>query len=167
MTINKNNKNIIGLYKGNIPINVIYKGNNIIYNRHIQQDWQGSATGTNIWGTNNSISGYTGTQSSAFNFTNPQQKGKWKFTFDWSGQSYVTQYNYNLIVTYEDNTTETLHSGTFSGYIQGGSGTQTDTYNFQKKWKSIRVEHSRSIITTIYCYSYFGNVRMEWNGSDQ
>lgn len=148
-------------------IDIIKYQGHTVFGRKISQDWQGGASGTNIWGTSNTLHGYTGTQTSTFTFYQPQKSGKWSFTFYWSGQNYVTQYRYNIIVTYIDDTTETLHTGALPEYVRGGSGTHTDVYNFQKKWKSIKVEHSRSILDTIYCYSDFGKVSMNWDGSNQ
>ena len=154
------------LYYNNKEIMVAYYNNEKVFDKHIIQDWVGTASGTDIWGKPNSIGGYTGTQSSSFTFSNPQRKGKWKLKFDWSGQAYVTAYYCTFTVTYDDNTTEVIASGCPEFY-SGGSGTSTRTVTINKPWKSISVSHSRSIITTIYCYSYLGNVQMEFYGSDQ
>lgn len=141
-----------------------YNGN-VVFDKTVNVKFIGTSEGTNIWGTDAAISGYAGTQSSAFVFDTPQKKGPYTFQFNWSGEAYVTAYGFQVIVTYTDDTTEVLYSGNLDGYYSGGSGTARYNFTMQKPWKRIEVQIWRSIITTIYCYSGLGSVRIYSKGS--
>lgn len=165
MPIYYNNQQLSEICEGRNRTMVGFYNGNVVFDKIVNVNFVGTATGTNIWGTNDRIGGWNGTQSSSFSFNTPQKAGPFIFEFNWSGQAYVNAYYFSVTVTYVDNTTEVLYSGGLSGYSSGGSGTASYNFTMKKPWKAISAQHWRSILDTIYCYSYFGSVRMHSKGS--